>query len=480
MTWHQVNTRRISMQMCAFWNDGLNKKQYQTFGIGVKNYLSYFDGKKTDYYVDKNDWDVYREGQRRLLDHEKWVRTIPWEAQNYLEMQLERFRREFPEDLAALSNDELLELQQKVKEEVGWTNSRTWMIYLINDLVAEKVREELLKRLGDEEKVDQYLLSFSTPLEMNEAMNERVALLTLVRDRDKYSGAAFDKKIDEHTKRFEHIPMFGFDHKPFTKEHFLRVLDDIKDPEAELAELSGTMEKRKEVFLKELASLNLVHGDPLLHLIDMLKHTVFVRDYRDTLRQQMYLLDRYMYEEIGKRIGGLTAEQTTNFSCKEIEHGLRGIHSSEQMQAIAREREKAFLIIERDYQQEVYSGDEAIRKAEEELGCMDLQDANEVAGIVGSKGRATGPARIIQTNQDLHKVCEGDVMISQMTRQDFVPYMRKCAAIVTDEGGVTNHAAIVSREFGMPCVVGTKTGTRVFTDGEMVEVDAVNGIVRKI
>jgi pyruvate,water dikinase len=67
-----------------------------------------------------------------------------------------------------------------------------------------------------------------------------------------------------------------------------------------------------------------------------------------------------------------------------------------------------------------------------------------------------------------------------MTVPDFVPAMSKAVAFVTDEGGITSHAAIVSRELGIPCVVGTKIATRALRDGDLVEVDASRGIVRVV
>ena len=70
--------------------------------------------------------------------------------------------------------------------------------------------------------------------------------------------------------------------------------------------------------------------------------------------------------------------------------------------------------------------------------------------------------------------------MTHMTTPDFVPAMRRAAAIVTDEGGVTCHAAIIARELKKPCVVGTKHATQIFKDGDMVEVDANAGIVRKV
>jgi pyruvate,water dikinase len=72
---------------------------------------------------------------------------------------------------------------------------------------------------------------------------------------------------------------------------------------------------------------------------------------------------------------------------------------------------------------------------------------------------------------------EGEILVTGMTRPEFVPLMRRAAAIVTDEGGITCHAAIVSRELNKPCIIGTKFATHILKDGDEVLVDANQGII---
>ena len=87
---------------------------------------------------------------------------------------------------------------------------------------------------------------------------------------------------------------------------------------------------------------------------------------------------------------------------------------------------------------------------------------------------------IAKPKTDLKKIKQGDVLVATMTRQDFVPAMRKAVAIITDEGGVTCHAAIIARKLGIPCLVNTQIATKVLHDGDLVEVDAEKGMVKKI
>lgn len=103
---------------------------------------------------------------------------------------------------------------------------------------------------------------------------------------------------------------------------------------------------------------------------------------------------------------------------------------------------------------------------------------SEIKGIVANKGKVTGVAKIVINREDFKKVKDGDVIVSSMTRPEFAPILSLCGAIVTNEGGITCHAAIISRELNKPCIIGTKIATQVLKDGDMIEVDANNGIVR--
>ena len=100
-----------------------------------------------------------------------------------------------------------------------------------------------------------------------------------------------------------------------------------------------------------------------------------------------------------------------------------------------------------------------------------------VQGQGASPGIATGNVVIVRDAKDTSGVKEGDIMVTKMTNPDMVPAMRKVAAIVTDEGGMTCHAAIVSRELGTPAVVGTKKATAVLKPGQLVTVDGEKGFV---
>ena len=100
-------------------------------------------------------------------------------------------------------------------------------------------------------------------------------------------------------------------------------------------------------------------------------------------------------------------------------------------------------------------------------------------GLGASPGVGEGIVKMIVTMEDLPKIQKGDILVTKMTNPDMVPAMRRAAAIVTDEGGITCHAAIVSRELGIPCIVGTGNITELVRDGDKISVDATHSIVYK-
>jgi len=104
----------------------------------------------------------------------------------------------------------------------------------------------------------------------------------------------------------------------------------------------------------------------------------------------------------------------------------------------------------------------------------------ELHGECGSPGVAVGRVCIIRRPEEMDKMKEGDILVSHATDPRFVPAMKKASAVIAEVGGIVCHAAIVARELGIPCVIGTKIATKVLKDGDMVEVDAGKGIVKKL
>ncbi len=119
-----------------------------------------------------------------------------------------------------------------------------------------------------------------------------------------------------------------------------------------------------------------------------------------------------------------------------------------------------------------------IRSAEAVSEKSEAEESKElIRGLGASPGRGSGEVRVLKSPDKDDGFESGDVLVAEMTTPDWVPLMKKASAIVTDGGGMTCHAAIVSREMGLPCVVGTRNATKVLSDKMLVTVDGTHGIV---
>ena len=142
-------------------------------------------------------------------------------------------------------------------------------------------------------------------------------------------------------------------------------------------------------------------------------------------------------------------------------------------------------VIEQPRIETMFAGDEAkdiINAFKKRKYEVDTSESKEIKGIVasyGTKGNITGKVRIV-LNPEKAKFNEGEILVASMTRPEYVPLMKKATAIITDEGGITSHASIVSRELKIPCIVGTKIATKILKDGDLIEINADIGIVRKL
>lgn len=188
------------------------------------------------------------------------------------------------------------------------------------------------------------------------------------------------------------------------------------------------------------------------------------------------ILHRYIFKAIAERLC-LEPVLCSKFSERELWRALKA-GSGKTLKKVLPERFAAVCTVTDAKGIHVFSGERAAKfykKFSERAS-----NAKEFRGKTVSLGMARGRARVLKTPADMGKMEKGDILITTMTTPDYLPAMKKAAAIVTEEGGLTSHAAIISRELKIPCIVGVKGATQVFKDDDVVEVNADKGIVKKI
>jgi len=159
---------------------------------------------------------------------------------------------------------------------------------------------------------------------------------------------------------------------------------------------------------------------------------------------------------------------------------LQSLKNLDDMIPVLRERKDGCLMIVEKGFDKLISGEEykKIMGNNKSLLRNENTDNQELRGTVANIGTARGVVKILRNIESLNEFKEGDVLVASMTRPEFMPAIKKAVAIITDEGGVTCHAAIIARELNIPTIIGTKTATQILENGWMVEVRANHGVIK--
>lgn len=180
-----------------------------------------------------------------------------------------------------------------------------------------------------------------------------------------------------------------------------------------------------------------------------------------------------MFREIAKR---LKLKRLGDWSYLELDAALQGKH--------ANVANRSTWVVGKFSDWRIITGQKALSIIKNlERGTLP-ESRNELKGQIGNLGKYRGRVKIIPFDLTadharlIAKMKRGDVLVTGSTGPELILACKKAGAIVTEEGGITSHAAIISRELGIPCVIGTKIATEVLKDGDRVEVDATKGIVR--
>lgn len=299
------------------------------------------------------------------------------------------------------------------------------------------------------------------------------------------------QKIIRHFNKWRWMP-YTYIGPAYKLDYYLEVwrglihedIDPQREAKNKQAKVVNIQKQRKQI----IRQLNLTAAEK--HWFNIAADIVWLKGYRkDCFFHGFFVLDLIL-SEIGKR-SGLSLMQAKYLLPGELPKILSGKNFAN----IANERMKFSIItcqtqmknprnllkgwIERGIK--VYTGQKAknfLKKQKFEK--IKIVQTNELTGTCACPGAATGIIKIINVPDEMYKMNQGDIMLSHTTFPALAPAMKKAAAIITEDGGITCHAAIVARELQTPCVVGCKNAIAILKDGDVVEVDANKGIVKKI
>lgn len=395
-------------------------------------------------------------------------------------------------DLAVVSNEELAALFETA---FGYTASATkpMLQALLSMYLEERFQKELLKVLTKEERndaglVQQVKAKLLTAPRASIADREESAIIAIEdlywngRGADSeeaipafWDTAAAKEALRALTEEFGWFRM-EYMHEPFMEEDF----------KAEIGKRLATRVDRgigplaaRELLKREQEEFFRMHPghERFQDLVRVIQEFAFVLDHTKDVLVHEHFHMRPLFVEMARRLG--TSHQDLLYLVPPEMTELL-VSGKKADQALIDERKRARAVRLKDGEITWYAGEEAVRLAKELLPEEVESGARptEIKGIVAYPGIYTGKAVVVKSIQDRDKFSKGDVFVVHDGSAEFNLFLQQAGAIVTNEGGMICHAAIVAREMKTPAIVGTRIATKVIRDGDMLEVDATKGIVR--
>ncbi|MBI2136109.1 hypothetical protein HYU06_03490 [Candidatus Woesearchaeota archaeon] len=356
-------------------------------------------------------------------------------------------------------------------------------ISLTTDVVFKDLLLKALQKIGKVDKFTEYFTELTQPTrkmffpEFNKSMLKMVEYYKKhQKENNRKEPSLEDKKlkalVDAHIKRFFWIKSQWDKAREYTADDVISEIKEAVDKNEQITITTDSQLKKNILLKKKLfKELNLSH-----ELIDLVEITDFVTFWQDqrkiVILSGVYAFQQFV-DEIAKRF---------KVDSRDLKYLLADEVNPDDVGSIKntnlKERRKASIFIHCEDQLEVFTGDRykeiksmLVRQHKED-------DVKELNGMCASLGNVTGKVKVCINAAEIFKVEKGDILVTSMTRPEFVPAMKRAAAIITDEGGITSHAAVISRELKIPCVIGTKIATKVLKDGDLVIVNANHGIVK--
>lgn len=284
-----------------------------------------------------------------------------------------------------------------------------------------------------------------------------------------FSESAFSEQLKILLAQYTNDPGIAFNLLTAPVESYRKgktILDDYYKPKTGLK-------------IKQQKLLNSLGTDAKTkRIIEYLKWLSYYHELAERVTSECFNELEHILENISLKTS-VPVSQLKFYTPVEIRQLLLG--DRQKNPGIIKEREKIFVLLMLGGNMQLYEGRQARAVAKNQLPHEKTKRVDTVIGQVAQSGKIVkGVVKIVKKQDDLQKMKKGDILVSPMTTPRLMSAIKLAKAIVTDEGGITSHAAIVSREFKIPCIIGTKIATKILKDGDIVEVDASKGTVRKI
>lgn len=336
-------------------------------------------------------------------------------------------------------------------------------------------------------KIDLLISEITYPTEHTPLLMSQVSLLSLGQELQKNNISVGDinkypdiyEKFKSHYKTYSVIPV-NFNEDPWTEKEILEQLQKIMNKNCALEKKNISENHTNKIKIRDAKLVGL--SPQIKQIAHSLQVGTYLNEYRKFIICRANLAYRPIFKLVAQKYQlanwrecyKLTPDEIINLYFNE-DKGILDILPQRKWAGIISDTKLKYRVMS-DEEIQPFVDEIQNKKIKEEV----IGNKNEIVGTVANQGVVRGVAKIILGSQDFSKFNDGDIIVASMTSVDYIPIMERASALITNEGGILCHASIVSREMNKPCIIDTKIATKVFKDGDLIEVDADNGIIRLV
>ncbi len=481
--WRKRGTWPHYIISSEIFGEGETASYCQRLGYPFKRTLGIWY--KEDWFDPEEEWEAI--GAIVTSEYKKDPAYLWKYGQHCLQLGEETIRRtkELGEiDPATISNEELGHRYREAITEIKGYMPFMFSLHLFDKFLTEKF-EELLSAFIREEKLPKedyfkYQTALTLPNRKIFVLQEKVDLMKIAllakKKKEGIKDKAIQKKMEEHTAQYGWINMAYLEALPHDKTYFHQKVQALLETDVE-NEYNQIASYEKKLIREREEYMNKIQRGELHTICKAIQLFGFLRSFRLDTAYIAYYNCWKVIQEIEKRLH-LPVFDIRYLDSKEVSFALQNPKEKGYLHLIQERKRGVLSIMIEDTRLEI-TGEEIEAITREITFPKEILSA-AIKGTTAYPGRIIGPCKVLHRLEDMQKMCVGDILVIAMTDPNYIPAMEKAAAFVTDQGGILCHAAIVSREMKKPCIIGTKSATKSFKDKDILEVNADEGIVRKI
>lgn len=442
------------------------------------NHMMYFSAK------------VYNRFEKEIIDHLK--KNDGW-FEKYCKIEIDACKKLYKKGLMLKKTDwskktskNIAEIILQLIEEERIVGGPWYAQYPMDEYFEDAIERKLRKYISDDDSnFRKLVLIFSNSEKTTEVSEERWLLLKIAKrfNQNKENLARLSSSakniINKHLEKFAYINRGLATSRAYTFEDIVKRLKEIRGQIKDgkkLDEMIYNASKIKAIADYKWALKKIKPKVDFKRIIVQARKHSYLRNLRVESFFNVEYGASFAYNEVARR-ANFNPDLIMEVTIPEMIDFLRKnkpLPGKKEME----KRVQNYAMVVKNGATSLITDGEKIKKIAK-IYEMHLEKVEIIHGRVACLGGVIkGRAKICLDKSEIGKVKSGDILVANFTTPDFIPAMEKAAAIVADQGGLSSHAAIVSRELGVPCVMATKNGTRVIRENDLIEVNAKTGVVK--